>query len=240
MNWFKDWFNSKYYHILYKNRNQIEAKLFLDKLINYLPIQKNQKIIDVACGKGRHSIYLNRLGFNVHGVDLSKKSIDIAKKYENKSLQFSIHDMRKGYKANYFDLSINLFTSFGYFSNNQDDQDAINAMSSNLKENGILIIDFMNVNNVIANLLHKEKKIIQNIEFNIKREIKKNYIIKNINIKDKKKNEVFQEKVKMLTLDDFLFLIKNANLKIIDIFGDYKLNPFNTQKSERLILICKK
>ena len=240
MNWFKDWFNSKYYHILYKNRNQIEAKLFLDKLINYLPIQKNQKIIDVACGKGRHSIYLNRLGFNVHGVDLSKKSIDIAKKYENKSLQFSIHDMRKGYKANYFDLSINLFTSFGYFSNNQDDQDAINAMSSNLKENGILIIDFMNVNNVIANLLHKEKKIIQNIEFNIKREIKKNYIIKKINIKDKKKNEVFQEKVKMLTLDDFLFLIKNANLKIIDIFGDYKLNPFNTQKSERLILICKK
>ena len=148
--------------------------------------------------------------------------------------------MRKGYKANYFDLSINLFTSFGYFSNNQDDQDAINAMSSNLKENGILIIDFMNVNNVINNLLHKEKKIIQNIEFNIKREIKKNYIIKKIHIKDKKKNEVFQEKVKMLTLDDFLFLIKNANLKTIDIFGDYKLNPFNTQKSERLILVCKK
>ena len=240
MNWFKDWFNSKYYHILYKNRNEIEAKLFLDKLINYLPIQKNQKIIDVACGKGRHSIYLNSLGFNVHGIDLSKKSIDIAKKYENKSLHFSIHDMRKGYKANYFDLSINLFTSFGYFSNNQDDQDAINAMSSNLKENGILIIDFMNVNNVINNLLHKEKKIIQNIEFNIKREIKKNYIIKKIHIKDKKKNEVFQEKVKMLTLDDFLFLIKNANLKTIDIFGDYKLNPFNTQKSERLILVCKK
>ena len=80
MNWFKDWFNSKYYHILYKNRNEIEAKLFLDKLINYLPIQKNQKIIDVACGKGRHSIYLNSLGFNVHGIDLSKKSIDIAKK----------------------------------------------------------------------------------------------------------------------------------------------------------------
>ena len=240
MNWFKDWFNSKYYHILYKNRNHIEAKLFLDKLINYLPIQKNQKIIDVACGKGRHSIYLNSLGFNVHGIDLSKKSIDIAKKYENKSLHFSIHDMRKGYKANYFDLSINLFTSFGYFSNNQDDQDAINAMSSNLKENGILIIDFMNVNNVINNLLHKEKKIIQNIEFNIKREIKKNYIIKKIHIKDKKKNEVFQEKVKMLTLDDFLFLIKNANLKTIDIFGDYKLNPFNTQKSERLILVCKK
>ena len=111
MNWSADWFNSKYYHILYKNRDKKEAKLLIDNLIDYVSPEKQAKIIDVACGKGRHATYLSSLGFDVTGIDLAENSILEAKENEAKNLKFFVHDMRNPYKNNYFDLSLNLFTS---------------------------------------------------------------------------------------------------------------------------------
>ncbi|MEN8885269.1 MAG: methyltransferase domain-containing protein, partial [Winogradskyella sp.] len=73
--WFASWFDTPYYHILYKDRDYSEAQVFMDNLTNYLNIPNGGKILDLACGKGRHSVYLNKLGYNVTGVDLSEKSI---------------------------------------------------------------------------------------------------------------------------------------------------------------------
>ena len=86
MTWFADWFNSPYYHILYENRNEIEAQHFIDNLIIHLEIKKKSRLIDIACGKGRHATYFNNLGFDVVGLDLSENSIAIAKQNENKRL----------------------------------------------------------------------------------------------------------------------------------------------------------
>ena len=93
MEWFEDWFNSKYYHILYKNRDTSEAIFFLKNIINQLKF-KDGKILDVACGKGRHAKYFNELGYEVIGTDLSQKSIEFAKNYSNEKLDFFVHDMR--------------------------------------------------------------------------------------------------------------------------------------------------
>jgi SAM-dependent methyltransferase len=240
MKWFADWFNSPYYHILYKDRDEREAQHFIDNLITYLQIKKESKLIDIACGKGRHATYFNKLGFDVVGLDLSKNSITTAKQNENERLQFFTHDMRKTFKENSFHVVTNLFTSFGYFDNDKDEQEAVNAMSDNLKSDGILIIDFMNAKKVIAHLVESEQKQIQDITFNIRRKFEDNYIIKDISFSDKERNYNFQEKVKALTLSDFSDFISNAGLKIIDIFGNYKLENFNATSSERLILICKK
>ncbi|MEE9349647.1 MAG: methyltransferase domain-containing protein, partial [Flavobacteriaceae bacterium] len=86
--WFVDWFDTLYYHILYQDRNDIEAQLFMQNLIQFLDLKKGSKILDLACGRGRHSIYLNALGYKVTGVDLSKNSIAFAKKHEQKNLSF--------------------------------------------------------------------------------------------------------------------------------------------------------
>ena len=51
--WFQSWFDTSYYHILYKNRNDDEAQRFITNLVEYLNIAKDQKILDLACGKGR-------------------------------------------------------------------------------------------------------------------------------------------------------------------------------------------
>jgi len=240
MSWFANWFDSPYYHTLYKNRDEEEAQVFIDNLINYLQIPKGSKLIDIACGKGRHAKYFNKKGMDVVGVDLSQNSINTAKKDENKNLQFSVHDMRENYQENSFDVVTNLFTSFGYFEDNKDEQKAINAMASNLKKEGILIIDFMNAKKVIANLVLNEQKTINNIQFDITRQVKDGYILKDIRITDGEEQQQFQEKVKAITLADYSEFITNAGLKIIDIFGNYKLDNFDEEISDRLILICKK
>ena len=239
MSWFTNWFDSPYYHTLYKNRDEKEAQVFIDNLIDYLQIPKGSKLIDIACGKGRHAKYFNKKGMEVVGVDLSQNSINTAKKDENKNLQFSVHDMRENYQENSFDVVTNLFTSYGYFENNKDEQKAINAMANNLKKEGILIIDFMNAKKVIANLVLNEQKTINNIQFDITRQVKDGFILKDIRITDGKEQQ-FQEKVKAITLADYSEFITNAGLKIIDIFGNYKLDNFDEEISDRLILICKK
>jgi len=240
MSWFANWFDSPYYHVLYKNRDEIEAQVFIDNLIEYLQIPKGSKVIDIACGKGRHAKYFNLKGMDVVGVDLSPNNINTAKKDEKKTLKFSVHDMRDNYQEDYFDVVTNLFTSFGYFENNKDEQNAINAMASNLKKEGLLVIDFMNVKKVIANLVLNEQKKIDGIRFDITRQVKDEYILKNILINDSEKHQKFQEKVKAITLVDYSKFFVKAGLKIIDIFGSYKLDDFDEKVSDRLILICKK
>ena len=240
MSWFANWFDSEYYHTLYKNRDKKEAEFFIENLTEHLSLKKRSKLLDIACGKGRHAKHFNSLEFNVVGVDLSPNNIATAKKDENETLQFFIHDMREIYQENQFDVVTNLFTSFGYFEKDEDEQKAINAMASNLKSEGLLIIDFMNVKKAMDNLIANEIKIIDGITFNISRKAVNQHIIKDIHISDSKTKHHFQEKVKALTLTDFSDFITNTGLKIIDIFGNYKLEAFNAQTSDRLILICKK
>ena len=240
MSWFKDWFNSEYYHILYKDRDTKEAQNFIDNLIKNLNIKKNSKIIDIACGKGRHAKYLNQQGMDVIGIDISPESIKHAKKHENPGLKFRVQDMRYIYKEDEFDIATNLFTSLGYFDNYDDEKKAINAMSVSLKKGGLLIIDFMNVEKTSRNLITSEIKQIKNITFNIKRSIKNNHIIKKISFSDNQREYLFTEKVRRLDLITFSKLTSNAGLEITNTFGNYQLEKFDKKHSDRLILICKK
>ena len=240
MSWFIHWFDSYYYHILYKNRDLKEAELLIKNLIKHLRLDSEVKIIDVGCGKGRHAIFLNKLGFDVTGIDLSKKNIATAKKEEKESLKFYIHDMRKIFKRNKFNVCLNLFTSFGYFNSYKEHQNSIHAMAESLMPGGILIIDFLNAKKIKKNIVLEEKKEIDNIIFNIKRNIINNRIEKNIQIIDKQKELEFTESVDALTLKDFSLFLKNEKLRIIEIFGNYLLEEFDEMNSERLIILAKK
>jgi SAM-dependent methyltransferase len=238
--WFEKWFDSPYYHILYKHRDFTEAELLIDNLIDLLQPKADSRFLDLACGKGRHSIYLNKKGYNVTGVDLSPESIAYASQFENEQLQFFVHDMRKPFRINYFDYVFNLFTSFGYFENNRDDHAAINAVTKALRPNGIFVLDFMNTQKVITNLITNETRLIEGVEFNISRTIENGFIIKHIRFSDKGKNYDFQECVKVLAFHDFEAYFAANKLKIVHLRGDYNLAEFNPETSDRLILIAKK
>lgn len=237
--WFADWFDTKYYHILYQDRNDVEAQLFMQNLIDFLKLKKGNKILDLACGRGRHSIYLNSLDFKVKGVDLSKNSIKFAKKFEKKGLKFAVHDMRKPFKKNY-NAIFNLFTSFGYFDNDATNIKVLKNIKNGLKKNGVAVIDFMNIETVTRNLTAKEVVIKDNIEFFITRKVENYKIIKDIRFFQDGGNHHYTEKVQCLTFHTIKEYISEADLKLNHIFGDYLLNEFNIENSKRLILIVSK
>ena len=236
--WYASWFDTPYYHILYKDRDYAEAQLFMDNLTNYLNIPDGGKILDLACGKGRHSIYLNQLGYNVTGVDLSEKSILHAKRFENDTLHFDVHDMTKPYHQT-FDAVFNLFTSFGYFDDDDCNLKTITSIKSDLNKFGVGVIDFMNSNYVINNLVPKNVKTIDGIDFHQERCIENGYIIKDIYFDINGESYHFQERVKAFTLNDFEILFKKAGAHVLEVFGDYKLSKYHYETSERLILIFK-
>ena len=236
--WFSSWFDTPFYHILYKDRNDTEAHAFMDTLTNYLNIPEGGTILDLACGKGRHALYLNKIGYDVIGVDLSENSINYAKQFENHKLNFEVHDMCTPYHKR-FDAVFNLFTSFGYFEDETDNLKTIKSIKAELNEYGFGVIDFMNSEFIIDNLVPEEVKTVDNIDFHLKRYVEDGYIIKDITFTVDNEVYNFQERVRGLTLADFKLLFKQAGVHLLEIFGDYKLSKFSTKTSKRLVMVFK-
>jgi len=172
----------------------------------------------------------------VTGLDLSKQSISEAKQKENGRLCFDVHDMSKPYFKQ-FDTVFNLFTSFGYFDCDEDNLNTIKAIKANLKPNGIGVIDFMNIDVVKNSLKQDDIKTVNGIDFYLKRSVKNGYIVKDIAFNFKGQDFNFYERVKAFSLNDFKTMFEQAELTLLDVFGDYQLNTFNKQNSERLIMI---
>ena len=241
--WFENWFDSPYYHILYKHRNHKEAEQFIDNLVDYLKPSSSFKFLDLACGKGRHSVYLNKKGFDVTGIDLSPENIACASQQVsplNNTLRFFVKDMRKIEEEEQYDCILNLFTSFGYFENDKDDYETIAAVNKALKPGGTFVLDFMNVQKITSSLVLHEVKIIEDIEFEITKSIENHFIVKRIHFFDKGREYHFQERVKALTLNDFEKYLAASGLKIVDLRGSYNMENFNSESSWRLIIIAKK
>ncbi len=235
-NWFSSWFDTPYYHILYKDRGEEEAREFMQNLINFLELPKGSRILDLACGKGRHSIFLNQLGYDVTGVDLSANSIAHAREFENETLRFNTHCMCEPVGEK-FDAVFNLFTSFGYFEEEENNLKAIQAIKEELKPGAFGVIDFMNVNKVIRQLVPAEVKTVKDIDFHISRRLESGYILKNIFFHDAEKEHFYTEKVRALQLEDFRQYFAKAGLDLLHCFGGYKLEEYDQEQSDRLILV---
>lgn len=236
--WFTNWFNTPYYHILYKDRNDDEAQLFMKHITTFLNLPKTTHILDLPCGRGRHSVFLNSLGYKVTGGDLAANSIKLAKEFENETLNFKVHDMRAPFN-NKYDAVFNLFTSFGYFDDDKEDILILNNIKQSLKKDGFFVFDFLNAEKVKLNLVAKETKIVNSITFNIKREIKDGFIYKHISFFADGENHTYTEQVKYLDLDKMTAFFEKVGFTITNVFGDYDLNAFEANTSERLILIAK-
>ncbi|WP_139959642.1 class I SAM-dependent methyltransferase [Flavicella sediminum] len=234
--WFTDWFNTKYYHILYQHRDDYEAQVFMNNLVRFLNISKGSSILDLACGKGRHSIYLNTLGYNVTGADLSINSIKHASLSKNESLNFIVQDMRLPFPFKK-DVVFNLFTSFGYFADDQEDIRVLENIKNCLNKDGVAVLDYLNVTKAIKNLVAEEEVTLDGIVFKITKEVKNGFIIKKIEFTAEDGYHSYFERVKCLDLAYFESYVAKAGLKIKHCFGDYNLNGFDIEKSNRLILV---
>jgi len=241
--WFSDWFNSSYYHTLYQHRDDTEALQFIHNLIAYLKPIPHARMLDIACGKGRHSKALFDKGFDVTGIDLSPASIEAASSMKTNGLTFSCHDMREIFKANYFDYAFNFFTSFGYFDTNDQHQLAITAMAANLKESGTLVLDYLNVGVIESSTDADAVTQIDTFIFHTKKRHDNLFLFKEIKVVDAVSSEVlgvFEERVRKYSLKDFTLFMQNAGLEIVETFGNYQLHAYQPELSDRLIMVAKK
>lgn len=240
--WFKDWFNSPYYHQLYFKRDEAEAAVFINKLIDYLKPPPGSRMLDIACGKGRHSRMLASKGFNVTGIDLSADSIKEAQKYESENLEFFVHDMRLPFWINYFNYAFNFFTSFGYFNTRREHDNSIRTIAQSIKPGGIFVIDYLNVHYAEDHLVHKSEIEVEGVNYYITKWFDETHFYKKIIVEDDALNKPIEhlEKVAKFSLGDFTDMLAYHKLQIQEVFGDYNFNEYHVKNSQRMVIIAKK
>jgi SAM-dependent methyltransferase len=251
--WYKKWFNRKEYLELYSHRNKQDAAKIAGLITKTLDLPRGSKVLDLACGNGRHSVFFAKKGFDVLGIDLSHYLVSEAKKnlktdYSKwaKNLRFEIGDMRKIGHKNKFDLVVNLFSSFGYFDSNNENYKVIKSIALSLKEGGYFFFDFLNESYLRKHLVNYDiTKRNRNVIIQV-RDIKDNFVTKNILLlrnkhgSDYPEISTFHEKIRLFTLADFRKMFTSAGLKIQKTFGDYSGNMFNKHNSQRLIILARK
>lgn len=240
--WYKSWFNSPFYHKLYFERDEKEAQAFILRLLDYLKPRQESRILDVACGRGRHSKFLAAQGFDVTGIDLSPDAIEFAKQFEKENLHFYKHDMRLPAWINYFDYAFNFFTSFGYFATRREHDDAVYMISKSLKASGIALFDYLNVHYVEEHLVHEETKMVGETKYEINRWMDEDHFYKKMVVSDPSLDapKEFCEKVAKLSLGDFTDMLSFQGMQIVDVFGDYQLSSYDVRKTPRMIIVGKK
>ena len=238
--WFAEWFDSPYYHVLYNHRDEEEATFFIDNLIDFLKPDSASVMLDLACGRGRHAVHLHKKGFEVVAVDLAPSNIEFAKQSAAEGLQFMVHDMRNLLSSNTFDYVFNLFTSFGYFNHMHENLKTVKNMAAALKPNGRLILDFMNVNTIKPTSSMVETKHYDGFTFNIQRKIEGDQVVKQIEVVKEQDAHLYEERVKLLNKADFESFFASSNLLVETIFGGYDLSEFDAETSDRLIFIARK
>ena len=240
MEWFESWFDTPYYHLLYSNRDYTEAENFITKLTQELQLPQSSKIIDLACGKGRHSVFLNKLGYDVLGLDLSQQSIEFDKQFENESLAFKVHDMRNPIDSEPVNAVFNLFTSFGYFDNETDVRNVFQSVYNALKPEGFFVLDYLNEEFVTRTLVPETTIHREGIDFHISKKIEGRHIIKDIRFEIDGEPKHFFEKVKLHTLETIEHYASECGFERVKIWGDYQLNDFEKEISPRCINLFKK
>ncbi len=240
--WYRQWFNSPFYHKLYFERDEKEAEDFIVRLIGHLQPAPGSRMLDVACGKGRHSKFLASEGFQVTGIDISPDSIAYAKQFENDNLEFYVHDMRLPFRINYFQYAFNFFTSFGYFRTRREHDDGIRTIAKSLHPGGQFVIDYLNVHYAEDHIRPHEEKQIGTTLYNIHRWDDENHFYKKITVTDPELSTPidFTEKVAKFSLGDFTDMLSFQGLQVTEVFGDYKFGNYDIKKTPRLILVASK
>lgn len=244
--WYEKWFSDRFYLELYQHRDEEDARWIINLIQRTLNISTKSRVLDIACGSGRHSLELARRGFDVTGFDLSGFLISEAFKNLNESkekklkVKFLRKDMRNFNFRNSFDVALNIFTSFGYFDNDEENFKVFENVSSSLKQKGYFVFDYLNKIFLENNLKKISRATIKGVTVIQKRKLENGFVIKDIFLKSGKQEKNFTEILKLYSHKEFISAFNNAGLKKIKIYGDYFGNEFDEHKSQRLIIFARK
>lgn len=243
MTWYKDWFNSENYLKVYSHRDKTEAERLVALIAKSLKLKINSSVLDMACGAGRHAITFATQGFKVTAVDISQRLISEAKKSAEQAgseIDFVLSDILDFEINKRFDLVVNLFTSIGYFENDEENYTVFKKAYKLLNQGGCFVLDYFNKDFLLKNLIPTTVFSEDGMRITQNRSIEGTRIVKKISIENNGASEEFYESVRLYSYEEILTFLNNAGFTTEKQYGDYYGNNFESNTSPRLIIFAMK
>jgi len=231
--WFEEWFGDEYLE-LYPHRDDREADRLVSLLQEVLPWETGWRILDVACGSGRHLEALVRHGAAPIGVDLS--AVLLRRARLRSACPLLRADMRRlPVRARSMDLTLNLFTSFGYFATDDEHDAALAEMLGTVRPGGWFVIDFLHAAQVRAGLVPRESTRLGRHGATVERRISADgrMVEKTIRLDDGRR---FAERVRLLSQDELERMIARHGGQVTSRYGSYDGGPIGA--GPRVILVA--
>ena len=231
--WFEEWFGEEYL-ALYPHRDEAEAAQAVRLVASATGLAAGWRVLDVACGAGRHARAFRQAGARCFGVDLSATLLRVARRTTDAPLIRA--DMRYlPVRPGSMDLTVNLFTSFGYFDRDAEHVLALREMVSTVRPVGWYVIDFLNPATVRRNLVLREQMTLNGRSVDVRRELSPDhrYVTKTIVTADGRR---FRERVRLFEADEIRHMLADAGVHVEHTYGDYTGGPLD-DRSPRTILV---
>jgi SAM-dependent methyltransferase len=239
MDWYKDWFGTRYYALLYGHRDERDAAPWVTSIVERWQPQPGERLLDLACGRGRHALHFARQGLRVTGVDLSAASIQEAR-LRVPDAEFMVHDIREPFPGEPFPYVSCLFTSLGYTADVNDDLRILQTAARALSSGGRFVLDLMNPTYVIDRLVPLEEREIDGVRFEVRRWFDTEFIHKEITVLENGHYSTFREQVRMLRPEQVETMVLQCGLVVEDRTDGPVLTPFKTADSQRYVLWTRK
>jgi SAM-dependent methyltransferase len=231
--WFEEWFGEEYL-ALYPHRDDADAERAVRLVLSAAGFRPGWRVLDVACGAGRHARALRRAGARCFGLDLSATLLRIARGVTDAPLVRG--DMRRlPIRSGSMDLTVNLFTSFGYFDREADHAEALGEMVATVRPGGWFVIDFLNPAVVRRGLVPSERVTLNGKPVQVRRHVSPDghHVTKTIETADGRR---FRERVRLFEPEEISGMLAQAGVEVRRGYGDYAGTPLGGD-APRTILV---
>lgn len=236
--WYEEHFQEDYLRV-YDHRDETKAASELNTIMEKIPLTPGAKAIDLCCGNGRHARWLARKGVDVTGIDLSpallKKAIELT---NGLAVQYQRGDIRNVQIRKEYDLAFNLFTSFGYFPDDEENELIFQQAASALKPGGWFVFDYLNPEYIKQHIVPRDETVKDGLKIYQERSIQDEFVVKRISIVEGDSTRRYMEKVKMYQERQLRSMMEAHGLQIHAFYGDYDASPFQLEASPRQIFIA--
>jgi SAM-dependent methyltransferase len=231
---------------LFSEQRWENAPKEVEGIIALLGIEPGAHVLDLCCGVGRHSLEMARLGYRVTGVDRTREYLDLARQKaadEGLEVEFLEGDMRTFRRPGAFDAIVNLFTSFSFFEDPNEDKKVVVNVQQSLRPGGMFLIDLMGKENIAriflqhdwheeedGTLMLQERKVSEDWSWMENRWIQ-------IKRSGKRKEYIFSHRLYSAT--ELKNLLKECGFNDVRAHGDFKGAPYD-QNAKRLVVLGRK
>jgi SAM-dependent methyltransferase len=230
--WFEEWFGEEYLR-LYPHRDERDAERAVSLILRTVSFQPGWRVLDVACGAGRHARSFEAAGARCTGLDLSLTLLRLARQVTRAPVVRA--DMRRlPIRPGSMDLTVNLFTSFGYFDQDSEHTAALNEMIGTVRPGGWFVIDFLNPAAVRRQLVPEETLMVSGSTVRVSRSVSPDgrYVCKSIHAGQGRQ---FRERVRLFEPEQMVGMLEAAGVNVRYRFGDYDASPLGPDSARTIL-----